>query len=123
MVATRSVAPFQPARVSIPVTVITSGEVPVAPEGVVLTLDPPLHRHPAGHECPACAARSDIRTMLFDLMTERQLGTVVPFRHVLVDARQLPDIQPILDRLEAKAPANGLRDHTVARSFHLSRVM
>jgi hypothetical protein len=115
--------PFEAAPVSIPVTLVTSGEVPPAPEAALLTLDAPLHRHPPGHDCPACAARVDIRAMLFDLMTEMQLGTVAPFRHVVIDARALPDVQPVLDRLDPLSPAVGLRDHTVARSFHLSRVI
>ena len=115
--------PYDTATASIAVTVVTSGELPVAPEAAVLTIDPPLHRHAFGHECPACSARNDVRAMLFDLMTEQQLGTIPPFRHVLVDARQLPDVQPILDRLDPLSPAVGLRDHTVVRSFHLSRVI
>jgi hypothetical protein len=61
--------------------------------------------------------------MLFDLLqtsrTEQR-----PLTEVVVDASDLDDARPIIDRLETgTVPAFGLRDHTVLRSFHLSRVI
>ena len=43
---------------------------------------------------------------------------------IVVDASALKDPQPVIARLETGVvPAFGLRDHTVLRSFHLSRVI
>ena len=43
---------------------------------------------------------------------------------VVVDASALKDAKPVIDRLErGVVPAFGMRDHTVAKSFHLSRVI
>lgn len=115
--------PFDATTSSIPVTVIAHGELPAPGPGVaVLTLEPMLHDHDAGAECPACVARGDIRALLFDLLTEARQSTRPAFRAVLVDARKVA-AQPIVDRLDPHAPATALRDHTVARSFHLSRVI
>ena len=104
---------------SIPVTVVTAGSLPAADAGAaVLTLAPPPHAHSPGSECPACAAHSDIRAMLFDLLTAARLGLRPSFERVIVDARGV-DAQPAVDRLTGRAPAAALRDHVVARSFHL----
>ncbi len=117
--------PFDKASSSVPVTVVTtSGAAQYAPPGArLLHLEPALHVHDAGNECVACAARGDIRAMLFDLLqtsrTEQR-----PLTAVVVDASDLKDPQPIIARLETgTVPAFGLRDHTVLRSFHLSRVI
>jgi len=77
-----------------------------------------------GSECVACAARGDIRALLFDLLQRsREMGSD-PLLSVVVDASQLSEVKPVIDRLQAGVvPAFGLRDHTVARSFHLSRVI
>lgn len=117
--------PFDKAGSSIPVTVVTTGgaEKYADKAGRVVRLEPALHEHAPGTECVACAARGDIRAMLFDLLQEaRAEGR--PLTSVVVDASALKDARPIIDRLEAGVvPAFGLRDHTVARSFHLSRVI
>ncbi len=115
-------SPFDPAPVSIPVTVVTHGPVPVDTAARVLHLEPALHEHEPGSECVACAARGDIRALLFDLLQSSRADQR-PLTAVTVDATELRDAQPIIDRVErGKLPAFGLRDHTVAKSFHLSRV-
>jgi hypothetical protein len=115
--------PFDATTSSIPVTIIAHGELPTPGPGVtVLTLEPKLHEHDAGKDCPACVARGDVRAMLFDLLTEVRLKMRPAFRAVLIDARRVA-AQPVVDRLDPHAPAMALRDHTVARSFHLSRVI
>jgi hypothetical protein len=116
-------SPFDPAPQSIPVTVFTHGPVPADPGAQLLHLEPALHDHEPGSECVACAARGDIRALLFDLL-QASRHEQRPLTAVTVDATRLRDAQPIIDRLEkGKLPAFGLRDHTVARSFHLSRVI
>jgi G3E family GTPase len=109
--------PFDRATSSIGVTVVTSDAVPDQPH------EPALHDHPAGAECVACAARGDVRAMLFDLLTSVRSGSRQPVTRVVIDASRLRDPQPIIDRLDPHSPAIGLRDHTVARSFHLTRVI
>jgi hypothetical protein len=89
----------------------------------VIHLEPALHEHPPGQECVACATRADVRAMLFDLLQESRTGARKPFNRVIIDAHRLRDPQRIVDRLDPHAPAIGLRDHTVARSFHLTRVI
>ncbi len=118
--------PFDKASSSIPVTVITGHRaLPEAETGVVvLRLEPALHDHDLGNECVACAARGDVRAMLFDLLSEVRLGRRNPLSSVLIDATAIADPKPVIDRLQrGVVPALGLRDHTVARSFHLSRVI
>ena len=117
--------PFDKASSSIPVTVVTTKGAVLAntPGAKVLHLEPALHEHLVGDECVACAARGDIRAMLFDLL-QTSRAEQRPLTSVLVDASALKDPQPIIARLEAGVvPAFGLRDHTVLRSFHLSRVI
>ncbi|MEO6394925.1 MAG: hypothetical protein ABIO40_03345, partial [Devosia sp.] len=107
----------------IPVTVVTQGPVAADPGAKVLHLEPALHEHDAGNECVACAARGDIRALLFDLLQSSRNDSR-PLTAVVVDASDLKDAQAIIDRIDrGKLPAFGLRDHTVARSFHLSRVI
>jgi hypothetical protein len=116
-------SPFDPAPASIPVTVFTHGPVAAEPGARLLHLEPALHEHVPGDECVACAARGDIRAILFDLL-QMSRSDLRPLTAVIVDASDLRDAQPVIDRLErGKVPAFGLRDHTVARSFHLSRVV
>ena len=117
--------PFDKASSSIPVTVITTpgAEKFADPGAKVLHLDPALHDHAPGTECAACAARGDVRAILFDLLTASRADQR-PLTAVVIDASALKDAKPIIDRLErGTVPAFGLRDHTVARSFHLSRVI
>jgi hypothetical protein len=116
--------PFDRTTSSIGVTIVTSDTVPDQEGDVaVLRLEPALHEHPAGQECVACATASDVRAMLFDLLQEMRAGRRGRFTSVVIDAHRLRDPQPVIDRLDPHAPAIGLRDHTVARSFHLTRVI
>lgn len=118
--------PFDKATSSIPVTVVTTAGAGRYgdPGAFVLRLDPALHEHEPGSECVACAARGDIRAMLFDLLQKSRGPEANPVLSVVVDASALTDARPIIARLEkGVVPAFGLRDHTVARSFHLSRVI
>jgi hypothetical protein len=117
--------PFDRTSSSIPVTVITRAEALkfAEPGARRLHLEPALHEHEAGSECVACAARGDIRALLFDLLQQSR-AEQRPLTSVVVDASDLKDARPIIDRLETgTVPAFGLRDHTVLRSFHLSRVI
>lgn len=116
-------SPFDPLPTSVPVTVVTHGRLPTDAGARVLHLEPALHDHMVGDECVACAARGDIRAILFDLLQSSR-NDQRPLTSVLVDASDLADAQPIIDRLErGKLPAFGLRDHTVAKSFHLAKVV
>jgi hypothetical protein len=108
------------------VTVVTTPEAKkyADPGAALLRLEPALHEHDPGNECVACAARGDIRALLFDLLQRSREPGSNPLLSVVVDASQITDTKPIIDRLEkGVVPAFGLRDHTVARSFHLSRVI
>lgn len=119
-----SETPFASAGHSIGVTVVTSGAVPDESADVaVIRLAPAPHEHPPGAECIACAAAGDVRAMLFDLLQEVRLGIRQPFSRVIIDAHRVRDPQRIADRLGPGVAAVGLRDHTVARSFHLSEVI
>jgi hypothetical protein len=117
--------PFDKTNSSIPVTVVTHADALkfVEPGAKVLHLEPALHEHEAGSECLACAARGDVRALLFDLL-QTSRAEQRPLTSVVVDASDLRDAKPIIDRLETgTVPAFGMRDHTVLRSFHLSRVI
>ncbi|HHY50348.1 MAG TPA: GTP-binding protein, partial [Alphaproteobacteria bacterium] len=50
-------------------------------------------------------------------------GNRRPFSRVVVDAHRLRHPEAVVERLDPRAPAIGLRDHTVARSFHLAEVI
>jgi hypothetical protein len=118
--------PFDSASSSIPVTVVTSAGAlrHAEPGSAMIHLEPALHEHEPGSECVACAARGDIRALLFDLLQRSREPGENAVLSVVVDASELRDAQPVIDRLErGVVPAFGLRDHTVARSFHLSRVL
>lgn len=116
-------SPFDPLPSPVPVTIVTRAPVPADAATHILHLEPALHDHTPGSECVACAARGDIRAMLFDLLQQSRADRR-PLTSVVVDASALRDPQPIIDRLEVgKLPALGLRDHTVARSFRLARVI
>jgi len=117
--------PFDKTSSSIPVTVVTHADALqfVEAGAKVLHLEPALHDHEPGGECVACAARGDVRALLFDLL-QRSRTEQRPLTSVVVDASDIRDAKPIIDRLEhGTVPAFGLRDHTVLRSFHLSRVI
>jgi hypothetical protein len=120
------ITPFDKASSSIPVTVVTSAAAAAFADSraAVLRLEPALHEHEPGTECVACAARADIRALLFDLLQKSREPGGSPLHSVVVDASRLENPKLVIDRLEKGAvPAFGLRDHTVARSFHLSRVI
>jgi len=121
-----SSTPFDKATSSIPVTIVTTADgLRFVENGAArIRLEPALHDHDPGSECIACAARGDIRALLFDLLQRSRLPGENPVLSVVIDATELNDPKPIIDRLEkGVVPAFGLRDHTVARSFHLSRVI
>ena len=117
--------PFDKATSSIGVTIVTSDAVAEQPDDVaVIHLEPALHEHEPGSECIACAARGDVRALLFDLLQRSRAPEENPVLSVVVDASRLANPKPVIDRLQrGVVPAFGLRDHTVARSFHLSRVI
>lgn len=113
--------PFAPLAKPIPVTVSRSPVAGTTADGVaVLRMQPTRHDHAPGTECVACAAQTDIRALLFDLLQSARQGRRPAFTRVVVDASALPDPATVIDRLvPGKMPALGLRDHTVARSFRL----
>lgn len=112
--------PFAPAARPIPVTVVAAGDLPAPIAGTaLLRLEPSRHTHAPGAVCVACAARGDIRAMLFDLLAAARLDQR-ELSGVVIDARALDDVQAVRDRLGTAQPALGLRDHTVLRSFVLA---
>lgn len=118
--------PFDRAAASIPVTVLTEGHAALTNDSgtVVIRMEPSPHDHAPGSECIACAARADIRALLFDLLQRSRQPGENPLVSVTVDASAIADARPVIERLEAgKVPAFGLRDMTVLRSFHLARVL
>lgn len=118
-----SASPFERAGSSIPVTIVTHGPLPEqAEDTVLLRLDPGRHEHASGSECVACAAAGDVRAMLFDLLTQSRQDKRI-LQGVVIDAIGVADDKAVADRLDPKTPAHGLRDHTVLRSFHLSRII
>ena len=53
-----------------------------------------------------------------------RLGMVEPFVRVVVDASEVSDKDAVADALvPGRLPAFGLRDHAVARNFHLAEVV
>jgi hypothetical protein len=118
--------PFDKAPVSIPVTVVTRahGVLERSEGAAVIRMEPSPHDHAPGSECVACAARGDVRVLLFDLLQRSRQPGENPLISVIVDASDLADATPVIERLQAGgAPALGLRDMTVLRSFHLARVL
>ena len=79
------------------------------------------HDHPAGAPCPACAARLDIRARLFELLQEVRTGLRTNFDEVLVLVDNEAASADVANVLKAgNWPARALRDHTVAKSFHVA---
>lgn len=120
-------APFARRATSVPVTVVTN---PAALSGLggrdtaVLRLEAPLHAHDAGTECVACETRGNVRVLLFELQEKLRLGMAEPFVRVVVDASGVADVAAVTDALiPGRLPAFGLRDHAVARNFHLAEVL
>jgi hypothetical protein len=113
--------PFAPLSHPIPVTITTTPVADTTDDGIaVVRMAPGRHDHAPGTECVACAAQTDIRALLFDLLQAARQGRRAAFTRVVVDASALPDPAVVADRLlPGRIPALGLRDHTVARSFSL----
>jgi hypothetical protein len=78
------------------------------------------HGHEDGSTCIACAMRTDVRALLFDLLEEAKRGRRPSFKRVVVDASAVPDTAVVIAALQGKLPAQALRDHTVARLFYLA---
>lgn len=122
-----SPAPFARRATSVPVTVVTDKAALARFGGrdtAVVHLDPPLHAHEPGTECIACESRGNVRVLLFELQEKVRLGMAEPFVRVVVDATDVTDRDTVADAIvPGKLPAFGLRDHTVARNFHLAEVI
>lgn len=117
-----SSAPFAPLKQSIPVRVVALGEALPSPSAdiAVIQIDSPPHEHTDGHACVACDARGNVRVLLFELIEQARRGGIPLPREVFVDATHAVDPQTLRDALvPGRLPAQGLRDFTVARSFHL----
>ncbi|HEV7345274.1 MAG TPA: hypothetical protein VGN60_06545 [Devosia sp.] len=77
------------------------------------------HGHADGASCLACAMRTDVRALLFDLLEAARQGLRPSFKRVVVDASAVKDVSVVVAALQGKLPAQALRDHTVARTFVL----
>ena len=107
----------------IPVTLITEPGhlVPLDAETALLRLPANSgHGHADGASCMACAMRTDVRALLFDMLEETKQGLRPKFTKVVVDASAVPDTSVVVAALQGKLPAQALRDHTVARLFYLA---
>lgn len=106
----------------IPVQLVTPGEpLPAQQAGAALLVLPANsgHGHPDGVACPACAAATDVRALLFDLLESARQGLRPEFSRVVVDARAVADADRVVAAVQGKLPATALRDHEVARRFRL----
>ena len=107
----------------IPVTLITEPGRLVPIEGDTALIRLPAntgHGHADGDACIACAAQTDIRALLYNLLEERRRDMRPAFSRVVVDASAVSDPQQVVLALTGKLPAQALRDHTVARMFYLA---
>lgn len=107
----------------IPVTLITEPGRLLALDGDTVLLRLPAnsgHGHADGAHCFACAMRTDVRALLFDLLEGARQGLRPRFSKVVVDASAVADPTVVVAALHGKLPAQALRDHTVARQFYLS---
>jgi hypothetical protein len=119
-------SPFARLAQSIPVTVVTDVAcLPEVAEGTaVIRLEPPLHDHAPGTECVACESRGSVRVLLFELDEKVRRGMVPPFARVVVDATGIADPEAVAEAIvPGRLPAMGMRDHAVARNFHLDQVV
>ena len=74
--------------------------------------------------CICCTATSDVRVSLYKLHEARLRTEVPPVTRVIIETTGLADPAPIINSLiPGGAPAMGLRDHVVARHFHLAGVV
>jgi len=107
----------------IPVTVITEPKRLLALDADTALLRLPAnsgHGHEDGAQCIACAMRTDVRALLYDMLEEAKQGLRPRFSKVLVDASAVKDKAVVIAALQGKLPAQALRDHTVARLFYLA---
>lgn len=107
----------------IPVTVLTEARrlVPLDADTALLRLPANSgHGHADGAQCIACAMRTDVRALLFDMLEGAKQGLRPSFKRVVVDASAVPDASVVIAALTGKLPAQALRDHTVARLFYLA---
>lgn len=71
--------------------------------------------------CICCTAGSDIRASLYELHDAATKTLGRSFSRVVVETTGLADPAPLVNQLiPGFAPAIGLRDHVVARRFHLA---
>lgn len=74
--------------------------------------------------CICCTATSDIRSSLSQLHEARLRGDIPSVSRVVIETTGLADPAPIINSIiPGGSPAVGLRDHVVARHFHLARVV
>ena len=107
----------------IPVTIVTEpGQLmAIGPQTALIRLSANSgHGHEDGHHCIACAARTDVRALLHDLLEEVRQGLRPAFTSVVVDAHSAHDTAQVVAAITGKLPAQALRDHTVARRFYLA---
>ncbi|KQX42655.1 hypothetical protein ASD04_01410 [Devosia sp. Root436] len=107
----------------IPVTLVTEPIhlVPLDADTALLRLPANSgHGHADGEQCIACAMRTDVRALLFDLLEGAKQGLRPGFKRVVVDASAVADKGQVIAALTGKLPAQALRDHTVARLFYLA---
>lgn len=106
----------------IPVTVVTEPRRLLALDADTALLRLPAntgHGHEDGSNCVACAMRTDVRALLYDMLEGAKRGMRPAFKRVVVDASAVPDASVVIAALTGKLPAQALRDHTVARLFYL----
>ena len=102
----------------IPVTIITEpGKlVPVDGDTALIRLAANSgHGHADGDTCVACAAQTDVRALLYNLLEEHRRNMRPAFSRVVVDASAVSDKGQVAAALTGQLPARALRDHTVAR--------
>lgn len=107
----------------IPVVVVTEpGKLlAIEPDTALLRLPANSgHGHADGVHCIACAMRTDVRALLFDMVEEVKLGLRPSFGRVVVDASAVTDAAAVIAALQGRLPAQALRDHAVARLFYLA---
>ncbi|MCP8882251.1 hypothetical protein NIM87_01920 [Devosia sp. XJ19-1] len=106
----------------IPVTLLTEpGQlVPLDADTALIRLSANSgHGHADGDTCVACAAQTDVRALLYNLLEEHRRDMRPAFTRVVVDASAVSDKTQVVAALTGRLPAQALRDHTVARMFVL----
>ncbi|MBO9652682.1 MAG: GTP-binding protein [Agrobacterium tumefaciens] len=111
----------EPAMGDAAVIVNEFGSVPID-HGLVRTGSERYFQTTTG--CICCTATSDIRTSLYELHQAFLEGVMPEISRVVIETTGFADPAPIINSLIAGGtPALGLRDHIVARHFHLSGVV